>query len=303
MRAGTWLLPFVLMVGTMACAAGQNMGPEAGPIVQFLKTPVLLHEPVYAEILDANAVPGWSSVRDNPRRQQGMFEVRAKDEKVWRGCVTAIDESVGIRNAGEGPDATLLGPFLIDSCKLDAPGLYELRWGRGQGAKLVVLPVPASERAGEELLQGKPITLALASSVYAGYILVKPILSEAFGPEFQVRNRRSYAQLINESSGRLREEQEANFKREAARYTESMALLKAHLLAHPEFIFADYARLDLSSSMVFLGRCDEAELELRKVNGASMSELVKKYLRQLQIAKAERNSVCREGDSTPGSRG
>jgi hypothetical protein len=271
----------------LSCAASPAVPGGQVPEVHLLKNPVLLYEPVYAEVHKAKAVEGENSVREE-------FEVRLKPEKVWQPCPRARAEA-----RPSDSESGVLGPFRVnDFCKLPRPGVYEIRWGGGAVAQLTIKPIPPSELAGSELLRGKAMTRDLATSVYAGYALVEPGPSPTFAPDFEMRSRLSYDDALRATPDeRVRAQEVRSLQARLAEFTEVVAQLAVHLKAHPEFPFADDARLERSGLLVFLGRCDEAALELRHLQSTKLGEVAKQYLVELEDVKRAPNSVCSSKDA------
>jgi hypothetical protein len=276
-----------LLMCLLSCAASPAVPGGQGPEVHLLKTPVLLYEPVYAEVHNAAACKHESSVRQE-------FEVRLKPEKEWQPCPTARAEA---RPADT--ESGVLGPFrLNDFCKFPRPGVYEIRWAGGPLTQLTVKPIPPSELAGSELLRRKAMTRDLATSVYAGYVLVEPGPHPTFAPNFEMRFRLSYDDAMRATHDeRVRAQEERSLQTQLAEFTEVVAQLAVHLKAHPEFPFADDARLERSGILVFLGRCDEAALELRKLQATKWAQVAKEYLGELEAVKRAPNSVCSAMDA------
>jgi hypothetical protein len=265
----------------LSCAGGPAVPATQVPEVHLLKNPVLLYEPVYAEVHNESLV-----------REE--FEVRLKPETEWEPCPTARAEA-----RPSASESVSVYPFrLNDFCKFPSTGVYEIRWGGGAVTELTVQPIPPSELAGSELMRRKKMTRDLAASVYAGYVLVHPGPHPTFAPNSEMSFRLSYDEERRAAPDeRVRAQEERSLQKQLAEFTELVAQLAIHLEAHPEFPFADDARLERSGLLVFLGRCDEAALELRQVQSTKWAPVAKHFLVELEAVKSAPNSVCRSTDA------
>ena len=93
-----------------------------------------------------------------------------------------------------------------------------------------------------------------------------------------MRFRQSYNDERHATAdARVRAQEERSLQTQLAEFTETVSQLAVHLKAHPEFPYADDARLERSGLLIFLGRCGEAALELRHLHSnevGSSSEAV-----------------------------
>lgn len=68
--------------------------------------------------------------------------------------------------------------------------------------------------------------------------------------------------------------------------------VQTHLMAYPEFAFADQARLLLADDLVFLGRCEEARRDLLLVQSNTERRIAMKYLAELDSLNVGAQSAC-----------
>jgi hypothetical protein len=292
--ASTGMEVTALVILISSSAAAQPVAPS--PEVRLLKSSVLLHEPVYAEVLQPTLAANWKTEISARRDSVKWYEVKRGVNEEWARCkdkdvivdpVHADDVRVGLANVSK------LGVAWLRTCGLDAVGKYWIRWGGGRPTALEIRPIPPLESAGSELMTGRGLTLQLATSVYAGYVLVGPAPpGKPFGPDMQARSRRFYEQLVRDSTQELRNENMERLRLEIASQNARVELLSAQLIAHPEFVFADNVRLELAGSLTFLTRCREASEWLAKVTDGQWLGVAKEFSVELEAVRKQSDSVC-----------
>ena len=270
------------MLLTSVCA-GVSRASEPRE-VQLLKSHVIQYEPVYARVFPT--VEHW--------KHQGFetyFEMRKSGAKSWTPCPKT---SVYPFTRGTPADTPRIpqGPIILNrlefftGCELNDVGEYEIRWMDGVPETLVVMPVPAEEAEAAALMTGKPVTDArfqdkFPSSVYAGYVLLGYFPGPAQGPAFAAELRASITRLTVE-----------NLRFLDAQFSAQALALETQLLAHPEFIFADEARLHAAYGFVFVGQCDAALRQLMEVTSDQWRGRATRYLEELAAVRSAPHSVC-----------
>lgn len=285
--------------GSLWAAPSTSPGPE----VRLLKNSVLLQEPVYAEVLNPRRASEWKETIFRQRYSLKWFEVRRGEKGQWVRCTSdepIIDYISGAAPPADDRDVERLDPLWLRTCGLDSAGKYWVRWGGGAASTLEMRSIPAQEQAGSELMGGRALTPSLATSVYAGYVLVgfEPPGKPA-GPGLEARDRESYERLTRESTEELRREVVEALRKRMASETARVELLSEQLRAHPEFVFADNARLTLVGLLTFLGRCSEAADHLAKVNAGRWRDVAKEFSSELETVRRQQNSVCATSSVRP----
>jgi len=281
----------------MTAATGGDASTPATVGLRLPKTSVIQYEPIFAEIVDPDRIPGSHGDRSRPA---ALFESRKIGDDKWTECPTqsstfgldkrSVTDAVGGQHEVMGLVIINRSDMLGPQCALGAVGGYEIRWDKGAPQRVFVKPVPEGEREGAGLMRDNPwkheasFLGPLASSVYAGYIIFRLGPGFSQGPVFSARNRKSQAELFDAKAFEFSLRREETF----------VLAAKSQLTAHPEFIFADRARLALADALVFLGRCSEARDQLLKVQaGDEDGQRAARYLLELETVLGSQQSVCK----------
>ncbi|MGO9063286.1 MAG: hypothetical protein ACLQIH_00950 [Myxococcaceae bacterium] len=282
------------LIAFIAAAGASTTDGTGLSNLRLLKDTVLQYEPIYVEIIDPQTTQDWQNQK---RQQLNAFESRKRGAEPWTHCAVRypfVELKPQKFSDANGAVHQRLGPIIVNrefegpQCDVAAVGEFEIRWSQGAPVRVVVQPVPENERAGAALMRGTPLSKTasfvgkLASSAYAGYVIFRFFPERSIGPENTMRERLAEEQHFEGSQLR------ASL---ASRSRDALAM-QIFLKAHPDFIFADRARLLLADRLVFLGQCEDAHRELRQVTGESR-DAAAKYLYELELIEREGTGFCK----------
>jgi hypothetical protein len=289
MRRADVLGALMLLLGVSATSTGE---PRVAGL-NVLKRKVIVYEPIYVTLRNVPSSEEWQRVKNSGRLPMAYLETRKRGTEPWLSCRFPSSDEHGPAKDIAVPE--VVGPSIINrndyfpQCEMSDVGDYEVRWLGGVSTTVTVLPIPKSEIESAALMSGKPVNESssfvgnLASSVYAGYVMLNFFPSRPAGPVFVARDRQSY-ETRRATLGPASNDTVDRWLR--------AALAEHSRDAHPEFIFADEARLLLVDHLVFVGKCRAAGVQFGQVRAPAHLELARKYEDELRTVREQSNTIC-----------